>query len=253
MSGHSKWSTIKRSKGVLDAKRGQLFTKLTREIMVAARSGGGADIDSNFRLRLAVQKAKDSSMPYDNIHRAIEKATGGGEGGNLQEVTYEGYGPGGMAIVVNGLTDNRQRTVQEIRMVFSRGGGNLAESGSVAWQFKSKGVVTVDPAGQDPEELALYAIDAGAEDVQVGKSEVEIITEGKDLENVRKALEQKNVKILSAELSFLPQATVKLDEKTAPTAMRLLDKLEEMDDVQKVYSNAEIPDDVMEAIKAEVG
>ncbi|MBI4331920.1 MAG: YebC/PmpR family DNA-binding transcriptional regulator [Chloroflexi bacterium] len=249
MSGHSKWSQIKRSKGVADAKKGQIFTKLTREIMVAVRSGG-ADPEANFRLRLAIQKAKDSSMPYDNIDRAIKKAMGGGEGSALQEVTYEGYGAGGTGILVNTLTDNRMRTLQEIRTVFTRGGGSLAEAGSVSWQFRSKGLITAEPGSMDPEELGLYAIDSGAEDVKIEKGYVEIITDGKDLELVRKALEPKGVKIISAEVSLVPQATVKLDEKSAVSAMKLLDKLEEMDDVQKVSSNAEFSDEVLEALKA---
>lgn len=251
MSGHSKWSQIKRAKGVADARKGQLFTKLTREIMVAARSGG-TDPEGNFRLRLAIQKAKDSAMPYDNIDRAIKKAVGGGEGSALSEVTYEGYGPVGTAILVNTLTDNRMRTLQEIRTVFTRGGGNLAEAGSVSWLFKSKGLITAEPGSQDPEELGLFAIDSGAEDVKIEKGYIEIITEGKNLEMVRKALEQKGVKIISAEVSLVPQTTVKLDEKHAITAMKLLDRLEEMDDVQKVSSNAEFSDEVLEALKAQV-
>ncbi len=248
MSGHSKWAQIKRSKGVTDAKRGQLFTKLTREIMVAARSGG-PDPEGNFRLRLAIQKAKDSSMPYDNIARAMQKAVGGGEGSALTEVTYEGYGSGGTAILVNTLTDNKMRTLQEIRTIFTRGGGSLAESGSVAWLFKSKGIITVEADGKDPDELGLLAIDSGAEDVKVDKDDIEIVTEGKNLEMVRKALEEKGIKIVSAEISMVPQTTVKLDEKSAMSALKLIDKIEEMDDVQKVYTNAEFSEEVLDAIK----
>ncbi len=251
MSGHSKWSQIKRAKGVTDAKRGQLFTKYTREIMVAVRSGG-VDPESNFRLRLAIQKAKDSSMPYDNIDRAIKKASGGGEGGALAEVTYEAYGPGGVAILVNVLTDNRLRTLQEVRSVFTRGGGSLAEAGSVAWLFKPKGIITVDLANQDADELGLYAIDSGAEDVNPGKGYMEVTTEAKDLEKVRKALERKGAKIISAELPMVPQTMVSLGEKNALTTVRLLDRLEELDDVQKVYSNADYSDEVLEALKAQV-
>ncbi len=251
MSGHSKWAQIKRSKGVADARKGQLFTKLTREIMVAARAGG-ADPEGNFRLRLAIQKAKDSAMPYDNIDRAIKKAVGGGEGSALTEVSYEGYGPGGTAILINTLTDNKMRTLQEIRTIFNRAGGSLAESGSVSWLFKSKGLITIEPGSQDAEEIGLVALDAGAEDVRIEKGFMEIETDGRSLETVRKGLDQKGLKIISAEVSMVPQTQAKLDEKSAVSAMRLLDKLEEMDDVQKVYSNAEFSEEVLEALKAQV-
>ncbi|MDZ4246181.1 MAG: YebC/PmpR family DNA-binding transcriptional regulator [Dehalococcoidia bacterium] len=249
MSGHSKWSSIKHAKGVTDARRGQLFTKLTREIMVAAREGE-LDPETNFHLRLAVQKAKDNSMPSDNIDRAIKKASGVGEGSALMEITYEGYGPGGVAILVQALTDNKNRTVQEMRTIFSRGGGNLGEAGCVAWIFKSKGVITLEPDNEDPEELGLFAIDSGAEDVRIEKEYLEVITDAKNLEAVRNALEEKGSKISSAEISMEPQTMVKLDEKSALTTLRLLDKLEEMDDVQKVYSNVDYSDEVLEALKA---
>jgi YebC/PmpR family DNA-binding regulatory protein len=244
MSGHSKWHSIKHQKGVTDARRGQLFTKLTREIIIAAREGGG-NPDTNFRLRLAIQKARDSNMPMDNIDRAIKKGSGGGEGGSLSEMVLEGYGPGGIAILVSGLSDNRNRTIQEVRSTFTRHGGNMAESGSVAWQFDSKGIITIEAANVDSDELALSAIDAGAEDVKVESEVVEVYTVPEDLMKVRQALEKNGVKITSSELQKIPKQMVQLDEKAALQALKLLDKLESIDDVQNVYSNADIPDSVV--------
>jgi YebC/PmpR family DNA-binding regulatory protein len=244
MSGHSKWHSIKHQKGVTDARRGQLFTKLTREIIIAAREGGG-NPDTNFRLRLAIQKARDSNMPMDNIDRAIKKGSGGGEGGSLSEMVLEGYGPGGIAILVSGLSDNRNRTIQEVRSTFTRHGGNMAESGSVAWQFDSKGIITIEAADVDSDELALSAIDAGAEDVKVESEVVEVYTVPEDLMKVRQALEKNGVKITSSELQKIPKQMVQLDEKAALQALKLLDKLESIDDVQNVYSNADIPDSVV--------
>jgi YebC/PmpR family DNA-binding regulatory protein len=243
MSGHSKWHSIKHQKGVTDAKRGQLFTKLTREIIIAVREGGSSP-DANFRLRLAIQKARDSNMPMDNIDRAIKKGSGGGEGGSLSEMVLEGYGPGGTAILVNGLSDNRNRTIQEVRSTFTRHGGNLAESGAVAWQFDTKGIITIEAADVDADELALSAIDAGAEDVKVEGEAVEVYTVPEDLMKVRQALEKNGVKITSSELQKIPKQMVQLDEKAALQALKLLDKLESIDDVQNVYSNADIPDSV---------
>ena len=249
MSGHSKWSKIKHQKGVDDVKRGNLFTKLTREIIIAAKEGGG-DPASNFRLRLAVQKARDSNMPMDNIDRAVKKGTGDLEGGSLVEMTLEGYGPSGVAVLVSALSDNRNRTVQEARSTFTRHGGALGESGSVAWIFESRGVININAENVDADEIGLIAIDAGAEDVQVESGVVEVITKPNALEKVRATLEQKKVKIEASELQMVPKTLVKLNEKAATQALKLLEKLEEIDDVQNVYSNADIPDSVLAAIQA---
>jgi YebC/PmpR family DNA-binding regulatory protein len=249
MSGHSKWHSIKHQKGVADARRGQLFTKLTREIIVAAREGGG-NPEANFRLRLAVQKARDSNMPMDNIDRAIKKGTGELEGGSLAELTLEGYGPNGIAILVSALSDNRNRTIQEVRSTFARHGGSLGESGCVAWLFDNKGLIMVKAESVDPDELALAAIDAGAEDVTVEDGYVEVYTVPEELEKVRAALEGQSVVIESSEILKVPKSLVELDEKAALQTLRLLDKLEENDDVQNVFSNADIPDAVMEAYQA---
>jgi len=249
MSGHSKWSKIKHRKGADDVKRGNLFTKLTREIIVAAREGGGST-DTNFRLRLAVQKARDGNMPMDNIDRAIKKGTGDLGGGSLVEITLEGYGPNGMAILVNALSDNRNRTIQEVRSVFTRHGGSLGESGCVSWLFESKGVINIRAEGIDADELALAAIDAGAEDVKVENGYVEVYTVPDQLEKVRQALEKNDVEIESSELVMEPKSLIKLDDKAGLQALKLLDRLEEVDDVQNVYSNADIPDAVMESYQA---
>jgi YebC/PmpR family DNA-binding regulatory protein len=245
MSGHSKWSSIKHAKGVTDAKRGQLFTKLTREIIVATHQGGN-NPESNFRLRLAVQKARDSNMPLDNIERAIKRGSGELEGAILVEMVLEGYGPGGAAILVQALSDNRNRTVQNIRNIFIRNGGSLGTNGCVAWLFESEGLITVETGNLDTEELALHAIDAGAEDVKVEGNYVEIYTKPEELETVRGALEQKNLPLASTGLSMVPKTIVELEEKTALQTLRLLDKLEELDEVQHVSSNADFPDSVLE-------
>lgn len=249
MSGHSKWSQIKRQKGVADVRRGALFTKLSREISVAAKQGGG-DLDMNFRLRLAVQKAREANMPADNIERAIKRATGGGDGAELHEISYEGYGPNGVAILVEALTDNRNRTVAEVRSVFTRGGGSLGESGSVAWQFDNRGIVTVKADGRDPEEITLTAIDAGAEDFDVTDDGIEISTDPARLEAVRKALLDAGYEVSSAELAMLPKTPIHIEGQDAVQVLKLLDRLEDLDDVQRVYSNAEFPDDVLAAYSA---
>ncbi|MEX0681996.1 MAG: YebC/PmpR family DNA-binding transcriptional regulator [Dehalococcoidia bacterium] len=241
MGGHSHWSTIKRQKGASDAKRGQLFTRLSREITVAAREGGG-DPTMNPRLRLAIDKAKEGNMPADTIKRAVDRGAGGGDVANLQEITFEGYGPGGVGILVEVVTDNRNRSVSDLRTALSRGGGNLGESGSVAWQFESKGLITIEANGADPEELALVAIDAGADDVQVDGSIIEVHTAPADLDKVRRHLAAGGYKIANAELSMLPKNMVPLDEGAAKQALRLLDTIEDLDDVQKVYSNADFPE-----------
>jgi len=244
MSGHSKWSQIKRQKGVADAKRGQLFTKLAREISVAARQGGG-EPEANFRLRLVVQKARDHNMPLENIERAIKRGIGGTEGASLVEITCEGYGPGGMAILVQAMTDNRNRTLAEIRNLFTRSGASLGESGCVSWIFDPKGVITPEVGKLAAEELALYAIDAGADDVKIEDASVEIYTRPEDLEGVRKALEEK-LTIASAELALVPKSMVQLDEKAAVQGLKLLEKLEDLDEVQHVFTNADFPNEVLE-------
>jgi len=250
MSGHSKWHSIKHQKGVADARRGQLFTKLTRELIIAAREGG-SNPDANFRLRLAIQKARDNNMPTDNIERSIKKGTGELEGGSLAELVLEGYGPSGTAIMVNALTDNRNRTIQEVRSTFTRHGSNLGESGCVSWLFDSKGVITIKADNVDADELALSAIDAGAEDVKVENNYVEVYTTPEDLENVRKALEEQNITVEMSEISMVPKSLVQLDEKSATQALKLMDKLEEIDDVQNVFSNADFPDTILESYQAQ--
>ena len=249
MSGHSKWSSIKHQKGVTDARRGKLFTKLTREIIVAVRDGG-ASPETNHRLRLAIQKARDNSMPSDNIERAIKRGDGTLEGAILVEVVLEGYSPGGAAILVEALSDNRNRTIQDVRNIFTRSGGSLGESGSVTWLFDPKGLIIIETANQDADELALKAIDAGAEDVNTEKGYIEVYTKPEELEAVRTALEQNSVTIDSAELAKVPKTTVKLDEHAALQVLKLLDKLEELDDVQRVSSNVDFTDDVLEKYKA---
>ncbi len=247
MSGHSKWSSIKHKKGALDAKRGQLFTKLGREITVAARQGGGADPTMNAGLRIAIQRAKDANMPNANIDRAVQRAVGAGDAEQLVEVTYEGYGPGGTAVLVEAVTDNRNRAVAEVRMAFSRGGGNLAEAGAVAWQFELRGLVTVAAAGADPDEVQLAAIEAGALDVTLEDDEVEVVSEPADLEAVRERLTEAGFVVLRSELARVPQSMVELDEKAATQTLRLLERLDELDDVSRVYSNADFPAEVLEA------
>ncbi|TMF34151.1 MAG: YebC/PmpR family DNA-binding transcriptional regulator [Chloroflexi bacterium] len=245
MSGHSKWSTIKRQKGANDAKRGALFTKVAREISVAARQGGG-DPDANYRLRLAMEKARSVNMPADNIKRTIEKATGGGEGEQFEEITYEGYGPGGVAVLVEATTDNRNRTAAEVRSIFTKTGGQLAGSGAVAWQFEPRGLITIPRSGSvDADEVALTAIDAGAEDVDTDADEaIEIYTEPGALESVRKALEGAGVSVESAESAMIAKQTVELDSAKARQALRLVEMLEELEDVQRVTANFDIPEDV---------
>ncbi|HZU07120.1 MAG TPA: YebC/PmpR family DNA-binding transcriptional regulator [Chloroflexota bacterium] len=246
MSGHSKWSQIKRQKSAADAKRGQMFTKLGREITVAVREGG-PDPDANPRLRQAIQRARDASMPAETIERAIKRAMGTSEGAALEEVIYEGYGPGGAAILVQALTDNRNRAVAEIRSVFTRAGGSLGESGCVAWLFEPRGVIVVEGSGRDPDELGLLAIDAGAEDVRVEDGIIEVLTQPGDLEAVRAALEAHGVKVTSAETAMVPKTTIPLDERNAVATLRLMERLEELDDVQRVYTNLEISDAALRA------
>jgi len=249
MSGHSKWSQIKRQKGVADAKRGQLFTKLAREIIVAVRQGG-ANLEGNLQLRLAVQKARDNNMPSENIERAIKRGSGEAEGAVLTEIRFEGYGPSGIAVLVETLTDNRNRTVQDVRRLFTRHGGNLGESGCVSWLFETRGVITVESDASDAEEIVLRAIDAGAEDVKTEKGYVEIYTQPQDLEEVRKAIEEKE-HVLSAEVSMTPKTTVLLEENKAIQTLRFLDQLEELDDVQRVFSNIDFAEATLERLRSQ--
>lgn len=250
MSGHSKWHSIRRSKGVLDQKRGALFTKIAREITVAAREGNSGDPDMNFRLRLAVDKAKQANMPSDNIQRAIDRGMGKGSEMAIDEIAYEGYGPGGVAIYVQAATDNRNRTAAEVRSTFTKGGGNLGESGSVGWMFQSKGLITLEfPQGKpfDPDEVMLQAIDAGADDVEVDGNEVEIYTAFEDLNAVRTALQSQGLPIVNVETLMKPTTTLTPDsETTAMAALRLMDKLEDLDDVQKVFSNLDVSEELAE-------
>ena len=251
MSGHSKWSTIKHAKAITDARRGKLFTKLTREIIVAARQGGG-DATMNIRLRLAVQKAKDANMPNDNIDRAIKRGTGeGSDQDQMVEFTYEGYGPGGVAIMLQTLTDNRNRTVSDIRSTLTKAGGNLAQSGAVAWQFEQKGIVVVNAEEDEAEEFALVAIDAGADDFETFDSTLQIFSPVESLEEIRQTLAETQASVVSSELSMIPNNMITLDAKAATQTLRLLDQLEELDDVQKVYSNADFPDEVLEQYRDE--
>jgi YebC/PmpR family DNA-binding regulatory protein len=245
MSGHSKWSQIKRQKGANDAKRGAIFTKVAREIMVAARQGG-ADPDGNYRLRLAIEKARRPpiNMPADNIKRAIERAAGAGEADQFEEIVYEGYGPGGVAILVEAATDNRNRTAAEVRSIFSKAGGQLAGSGAVAWQFEPRGLITVPRDGADADEVALLAIDAGAEDVDTDTDPVEIFTSPTDVERVRQELEKAGVSIDSAESTMTAKTSVELDDAKARQNLRLVEALEDLDDVQRVTANFDIPEEI---------
>jgi YebC/PmpR family DNA-binding regulatory protein len=243
MSGHSKWSQIRRQKGANDAKRGALFTKVARDISIAAREGGG-DPDANFRLRLAIEKARSVNMPADNIKRAIDRAVGGGDGEHYEEIVYEGYGPGGAAILVEAATGNRNRTAAEVRAVFSKAGGQLAGSGAVAWQFQPRGVLTIPRNKREPDEIALQAIDAGADDVDTDDDPVEVYTEPGQLEAVRQALKQAGVAVESAELTMRPKNTVNLDAAQVRQNLKLVEALEDLDDVQRVSANFDIPDEV---------
>ena len=245
MSGHSKWSTIKHAKAVTDSRRGKLFTKIAREIIACVRQSGPSS-DSNFRLRLAIQKARDNNMPMDRVDRAIDRGAGvGKEAETFDEMNYEGYGPGGIAILLQSLTDNKNRTVADIRSTFTKGGGNLAEAGSVAWQFNSRGLLLVSADNIDSDEISLLAIDAGAEDIEEDEGVMNIYCLPENLEIIRKKLVDIGVEIKSSELIMFPSNTIDLDSKTAMSVLRLLDKLEELDDVQKVFSNANFSDDIL--------
>jgi YebC/PmpR family DNA-binding regulatory protein len=251
VSGHSKWAGIKHKKAVVDARRGQTFTRASREITIAAKEGGG-DVEGNFRLRLAMQKAREANMPTDKIQAAIDRGTGAGKGDSLEELRYEGYGPAGVAILVDAVTDNRNRTAPAIRHVFSKNGGNLSEANSVSWMFERKGVITARAEGRDPEEVGLTAIEAGADDVQVEGDTIEIAADPASFEAVRKAVEGLGVQIENAELTMQPKQTVAVEEDKAGAVLRLLEALEEEDDVQQVYANFDIPADVLERVSASV-
>jgi YebC/PmpR family DNA-binding regulatory protein len=250
MSGHSKWSSIKHKKAATDAKRGQLFTKLARAISVAAREGGG-DPDSNFTLAAAIEKAKGYSMPKDNIQRAIDRGTGaGGDADQIERVVYEGYGPGGAALLVDALTDNRNRTGAEVRNIFDKSGGNLGEPGSVAWQFEKKGVVLVDGDRYDEDDL-MPAIDAGAEDVVPEDDMLKVTTAPTDLAAVSAALEEAGIDVRSAELAMEPNAVVEIAEETEARALvRLMEALDDHDDVEAVHANFDIPEALLEQVAA---
>lgn len=243
MAGHSKWANIRIRKGKQDAVRGNLFTKLSREIIVAAKLGGG-DPDANVRLRAAVTKAKSNRMPNDSIKRAIEKGAGGGEGANLEEVTYEGYGPGGSAIMVKCLTDNKNRTVPEIRHAFGKEGGNLAENGSVSWQFKQQGEIAIPAEGVDEDSLTLAALEAGAEDVISEDGLYVVVTPVENFHAVQNSLAESGFSIEEADLAMNPTNKVELSQDDAKKLLKLLDRLEDLDDVQETYVNADLPDDI---------
>lgn len=244
MSGHSKWSTIKRKKGAEDARRGKIFTRLAREITVAARNGGG-DPATNAALRLSIEKARGANMPKDNIERAIKRGTGELEGGQLEEVFYEGYAPHGVAVLVKCVTDNRNRTISEVRRVFNRSGGNMAEAGAVAWMFDTRGYITVERDDMDSDTLFMLAVDAGAEDVEVSDSFVEIYTAASDLHLVRESLDEQGLSIEDAELSQVPKTLMALEEKETLQIMNMIEALEELDDVQHVYSNLDISEEIL--------
>ncbi len=251
MSGHSKWHSIRHKKAAKDAKRGKLFTKLIKDITVAARDGGG-DPDLNPRLRRAIEKAKAANMPIDNIERAIKKGTGELPGVTYESVVYEGYGPGGAAILIHAYTDNKNRTVAEIRHIFSKKGGNMAGAGSVAWIFSKKGLIIIDKSVIDEDSLMEIVLEAGAEDLKSEGDTYEVFCEPANLESVRQALDDKGISYQSADITMIPSTTVQItDEHTARQLLSLMEALEEHDDVENVYSNFDIPDDVMEKISGE--
>jgi YebC/PmpR family DNA-binding regulatory protein len=247
VSGHSKWATIKRKKGAADAKRGQLFSKLSRAIIVAAKEGGG-DPDSNAALATAIQKARDNSMPKENIERAIQRGAGGGDGAAYESVVYEGYGPGGVAVLCMILTDNRNRAASDVRHIFNKHGGSLATPGAVAWQFDRRGVILVEAEGVDEDLLMEAALDAGAEDISLDGSSWQVTTEPTGLSAVRTALEEGGFAISSADLTMIPKTTIEPDEAEARRLLKLVDSLEESDDVQEVFANFDISEEVLEAV-----
>jgi YebC/PmpR family DNA-binding regulatory protein len=249
MSGHSKWSTIKRKKGAVDVKRGKIFSKFNKEITVAARIGGG-DPTGNPRLRAAIAAAKAENMPKDNIDRAIKKGSGELDGSNYEEVIYEGYGPAGVAMLVESLTDNKNRTVSDVRHLFSKHGGSMGEAGCVAWMFDKKGVIVFDKATVNEDQLMEAALEAGAEDLQAGESEFEVLTDLSSFEKVKTALEEQGFKYDLAEIQMHPKTTIRVEEeKPAQQLLKLMELLEDHDDVQHVYANFDIPDSILEALE----
>lgn len=249
MSGHSKWSTIKHKKAAVDAKRGKVFTRLAREITIVAREGGG-DPDVNFNLRLVMDKAKSANMPKENIERAVKRGTGELKGEDLSEVMYEGYAPNGVALLVHTLTDNKNRTVADVRRVLTRQGGALAEAGAVAWQFERKGYIAIAPDGADADTIFEVAVEAGADDVVFGEDLVEVYAELGHFQAVRQALQEAGIEFETAELAMIPKATLQLEEKQTLQVMAVIDALEELDDTQQVYSNLAISDEVMAKYEA---
>lgn len=248
MSGHSKWSNIKHRKGKLDAQKGKVFTKIGRELMVAAKHGG-PDPEGNSTLKVIIQKAKEANMPNDNIQRAIQKGSGNAEGVNYEEIRYEGYGPEGIAILMKILTDNRNRTASEIRHILSKNGGNLGETGCVGWIFENKGLINFDIGSMDEEELMLQLIEAGAEDFTIEDNVVEVVTEAENFALVKQELKEIGIKFNLAELTMLPQNSITInDVETAAQIVKLIDLLEDNDDVQEVYANYDIPDEIMEKL-----
>jgi YebC/PmpR family DNA-binding regulatory protein len=249
MSGHSRWSQIKRKKGKADVQRGKLFSKILREITVAARNGGG-DPKANMRLKAAIESAKEANMPADNIKRAVQKGTGELPGESYEEITYEGYAPGGVAVMIDVLTDNRNRTGPEIRHTFEKFGGNMGSSGAVAWMFERKGIITADAERISEDELLDKALEAGATDFRRVEKAFEITTAPAQMDAVRDALAQARVPIVEAQVTYVPQSTVRVEGKEATSVVKLIEALEELDDVQSVYANYDIPDELLEAISA---
>lgn len=245
MSGHSKWANIKHKKGKVDAIRGKITTKISREITVAVRMGG-SDPAGNMRLKLALQKARENNIPKENIQRAIQKGAGALDGSNYEEIKYEGYGPGGVAIMLEAMTDNRNRTAADVRHLFSKYGGNLGESGCVSWMFKQKGLFIVEQDGIDEEELMLLVLDAGAEDFEAAEDEFEITTSPEDFEKVQEVLEKNNIKTVVSRITMIPETTASLAEDESVKMMKLLEALEDHDDIQEVYTNFDIPEDDFE-------
>ncbi len=252
MSGHSKWSTIKRKKGAADAKRGQLFTKIGREIIIAVREGG-PDPTTNFKLRLIMDKARQANMPKDNVERSIRRGAGMEKGEALEQVMYEGYGPGGTAFIVRTLTDNRNRTVSDVRRALTRAGGNLGENGCVAWMFEQKGYITIPLNGHDPDALFELALEAGAEDIVIGEDMVEVYSQIADFQRVQEALSVASIEMDAAEMSMIPTTTVDLAVEQGIKVMALVDALDELDDVEKVFTNLNITDEMFERYAEEAG
>ncbi len=247
MAGHNKWSSIKHKKGAADAKRGKIFTKLIKEITVAARMGGG-DPDANPRLRQAIIQAKAANMPKDNLERAIKKGTGELEGVNYEEIVYEGYGPGGVAVLVECLTDNKNRSIADVRHIFSKAGGNVGTDGCVAWMFDKKGFISVSKENADEDTLMEVALEAGAEDIKEESDTFDIITEPADFEAVKDAVDEAQIEYEVAEITMIPQNLTKVDGKEAEQMIKFMEALDDSDDVQKFYSNADIPDEVFDSI-----